>query len=217
MIFKDRRQAGERLAGTLKNDPYIKRRWARSRVVAVSLLRGGIIVGDIIAKNLKIDHRPLAVAKIPAPGNPELAIGALSFDVTYLEPKVVSSLALDKATIQNQIGAAREKFKSYQQRFSLEEKKFNQLKNKAVILVDDGIATGSSMKAALLFVKSKKPKKIFLAVPVAPTDFEGKGFDKVFILHRDLFLSAVSQFYENFPQVEDNEVKSILQLSVSKI
>ncbi len=210
MIFKDRSDAGEMLAGILKNDPYIKRRLTRSRGMVVSLLRGGIIVGDVVAKNLKIDHLPLAVAKIPAPDNPELALGALCFDVAYIDPKIVSSLSLDKALIQKQITLAREKFNSYQKRFFLKEKMYNRLIDCTVILVDDGIATGSTIRAALLFIKSKKPKKIFLASPVAPADFEEKGFNKVFILHKDPYLSAVSQFYESFPQVEDEEVRKIM-------
>lgn len=211
MIFKDRVEAGEKLAEILKNDLYIKRRLCWGRVVTVSLLRGGIIVGDIIAKKLKIEHLPLAVAKIPSPTNPEFAIGALSFDITFLDPGIVSLLRLDKASIKKQIEMARQKFESYKMRFSLKEENFNKLKNSYIILVDDGIATGSSVKAALLFLKSKKPKKIFLAVPVAPADFEEKGFDKVFILHKDPFLSSVSQFYHHFPQVEDEEIKKILQ------
>lgn len=210
MIFKDRAEAGERLAGILKNDPYIKQPPTRKKGVVISLLRGGIVLGDIIAKKLAIDHLPLAVAKIASPSNPELALGALCFDITYLDPKIVSSLSLDKASIQKQIKLAQEKFASYQKRFFLNEKMYNRLIDCLVILVDDGIATGSSVRAALLFVKSKKPKKIFLASPVAPVDFEEKGFDKVFIIHKDPYLSSVSQFYQNFPQVEDKEVEKML-------
>ncbi len=211
MIFKDRAEAGKKLATMLKNDPHIKRRFDQSGGVVVSLLRGGVILGDIIAKDLKINHQPLAVAKIPAPSNPELALGALCFDFIYLEPSVASSLGDDQALIKKQIAIASEKFKNYQKQFSLNKRQFNQLKNASIILVDDGIATGSSIKAALLFIQSKKPKKVFLAVPVAPADFDEKNFDQVFILHKDPFLSAVSQFYEKFPPVENEEVKKIIK------
>ena len=216
MIFKSRQDAGERLAEIIKNDPYIKRRLVRSRVLAVSLLRGGIIVGDIIAKKLKIGHLPLIVAKIPAPNNPELAIGALCFDIIFLEKKIISSLDFDKATIQKQIAQARKKFEDYQRRFSLHEEQFNRLKNYHLILADDGIATGATVKAALLFLKSKKPRKIFLAIPVAPIDFEEKDFDKVFIIHEDPCLTSVSQFYENFFQVNDEQVKRLINQSIIK-
>ena len=77
-------------------------------------------------------------------------------------------------------------------------------------MTDDGIATGSTVKAAILYLKSKKPKSIILAVPVAPTDFSTVGIDKELILHKNFAFGAVSQFYERFPQVEDQEVKKIL-------
>ncbi len=216
MIFKDRQDAGEKLAEIIKNDPYIKRRLVRSRILVVSLLRGGIIVGDIIAKKLKIGHLPLIVAKIQAPSNPELALGALCFDMVFLEKKIISSLDIDKATIQNQIIQAKKKFIDYQRRFSLHEEQFNHLKNYHLILVDDGIATGATVKAALLFLKSKKPRKIFLAVPVAPIDFEEKNFDKALIIHKNPYFSSVSQFYDNFFQVDDKKVKKLINRSTIK-
>ena len=77
-------------------------------------------------------------------------------------------------------------------------------------MVDDGIATGASMKAAALFCKNKKATEVILAVPVAPPDFETEGFDRVFILHKDPGFHAVSQYYDYFPQVEDSEVKKLL-------
>lgn len=210
MIFKDRRDAGRKLLVRLFADREIKKN--KRKVIVVSLLRGGIVVGDIIAKGLDVKHLPLVVTKIPAPYNPELALGALCFAVTYLEKGVVNSLGLQKAEIVNQIEVAREKFNSYLERFGIKKSLYSRsLKNKIVILTDDGIATGSSVKAAILYLKSKKPESIILAVPVAPTDFYITGVDKQFILHKDFAFSAVSQFYEYFSQVADEEVKKILR------
>ena len=209
MIFKDRADAGRKLLVRLFEDREIKKN--KRRVVVVSLLRGGIMVGGVIAKGLQVRHLPLVVTKIPAPYNPELALGALCFDVTYLEKTVINSLGLEKAEIVNQIGLAREKFNSYLKRFGLRKTLYSRvLKNKIIILTDDGIATGSTVKAAILYLKSKKPKSIILAVPVAPTDFSTVGIDKELILHKNLAFGAVSQFYERFSQVEDPEVKKIL-------
>jgi len=202
MIFKDRVEAGKKLAKILSKKNL-------KNAIVVSLLRGGIIVGQEIAKKLKVHHFPLAVAKIPAPQQSELAIGALCFDFTYLESRIVNSLYIDKPTIKKRVNIAKEKFKSYLKRFNLKKSNYK-LKNKAVILVDDGIATGSTVKTALLFVKSLKPKKIILASPVAPGDFENPGFDDFIILHRDPTFSSVSQFYLDFPQVEDEEIKRLL-------
>jgi len=211
MIFKDRAAAGEKLAALLKKDYYFKRSTTINKLVVVSLLRGGVVVGNVVAKSFNTKHIPLVVTKIPAPGNFELAIGALCFETIYLESQIIKSLGLEKIEISNQIEIAREKFNSYLRRFKVKKSIFSkELKNKIIVLVDDGIATGASIKAAYLFLKQYKPHKIILAVPVGPADFDNKGFDKIFILHKDASLSAVSQFYEYFPQVEDEEVRKIL-------
>ena len=210
MIFKDRREAGRKLLVRLFEDLDIKKN--KRKVVIVSLLRGGIIVGDIIATGLQVKHLPLAVVKIPAPHDPELALGAVCFDVTYLERSVVNSLGLTKGEIANQVVNAQEKFNSYLKRFEIKKSRYSQIfKNKLVILVDDGIATGSTVKTAVLFLRSKKVRSIILAVPVAPNDFSIVGVDKELILHKNFAFGAVSQFYERFPQIEDNEVKRILK------
>ncbi|MBI4009180.1 phosphoribosyltransferase [Candidatus Roizmanbacteria bacterium] len=210
MIFKDRPDAGRKLLVKLFQDKEIKKN--KKNVVVVSLLRGGIVVGDTIAKGLQVKHLPLVVTKIPAPHNPELAIGALCFAIVYLEKSVVNSLNLEKSEIVNQIKIAREKFNSYTQRFGIKKSTYGRsFKNKLVILTDDGIATGSTVKAAILYLRSKKPKSLFLAVPVTPDDFYITGVDKLFILHKDVAFGAVSQFYEHFPQVEDEEVKRLLK------
>lgn len=202
MIFKDREDAGEKLSEKLFKDKNLLKN--RRQVIVVSLLRGGIVVGRVIARKLRLKHISLAVTKIPAPHNPELAIGALCFDTVYLQEDIIGQLDLKEESIKNQISIAKTKHKEYIKKFSLEKIDYEKkLKNKTVIIVDDGAATGATTKAALLFVKSKKAKKIILAIPVTPTDFDTKRFDQVFILHRDPFFSSVSQFYESFPQVEE--------------
>jgi len=202
MLFKDRADAGKKLTELLLRNNYLHD-GRREDIIVVSLLRGGVIVGREIAKKLKTRHLPLPVAKISHPYNPELAIGALCFDKIYWENKNVSD-------VSSQIKTAEEKFNSYLKRFSLKKSLYKKIKNKVVVLVDDGIATGSTVKAAGLFLKSQKPKKLILASPVAPTDFSADQFDKTIIFHRDLFLSAISQYYQSFPQVEDKKILEIL-------
>lgn len=206
MIFKDRQEAGKKLAKIL----YRKK---IKTAVVVSLLRGGAVIGQEISKRLKILHLPLAVAKIPAPFQSELAIGAMCFDFVYLEKRIVESLNIDKPAIRNQITIAKEKFSSYLKRFNLKKSIYKKLKNKTVVLADDGIATGSTTKAALLFIKNLGPKKVILAIPVAPIDFETLGFNETIILNRDINFSSVSQFYKDFPQVSDEEAGKIFSLS----
>lgn len=202
MIFKDRQDAGEKLSEELLKDKNLLK--GRNNLVVVSLLRGGVVVGKIIAKRLDIEHIPLAVTKIPAPYNPELAIGSLCFDIIFLQKDIINNLSLQKEDIDKQISLARIKHSVYIQKYDLQKINYAKLlRNKIVIIVDDGVATGATAKAALLFAKSKKAKKVILAVPVAPTDFDIKGFDSVVSLHKDPFFSSVSQFYGSFPQGEE--------------
>lgn len=203
MIFKNRADAGKKLAALLK-------KYAGRNSVVVSLLRGGVVVGGEVARILKCSHYPLPVAKISSPIQPELAIGALCFEEVFLDQAILKPYSFEKTVIVKQIKAARKKFSSYLKRFSIKKSVFEKLKNKIVILIDDGIATGATMKAGALFLKTMSPKKIIAASPVGPTDFDEIGFDKVVIYHRDPFLSAISRFYQNFPQVEDQEIKKLL-------
>lgn len=204
MLFKDRVDAGQKLGKLLKKH-------AGRGPVVISLLRGGAVVGHEVAKVLKARHHPLPVAKISSPIQPELAIGALCFDEIFLDQSIIKPYEFDKTAIVKQIGAARKKFSSYLKRFSIKKSLYKNVENKTVVLVDDGIATGATMRAGALFLKTMSPKKIIAASPVGPADFDGSGFDKVVIYHRDPVLSAISRFYQNFPQVEDEEIKKLLK------
>jgi predicted phosphoribosyltransferase len=207
-MFTDRRDAGRKLASTLVQHPAVLA--DPKKIVIVSLLRGGIVVGAEIAHALKSPHLPLAVAKIGAPGHEELAVGAVCFNFTYTDPAIVHSLGLDRHTLKTQIQKAHQKFESYAKRFNLREEAFNAIKNKTVIVTDDGLATGATVRAAYLFLKSKRPKKLILAIPVGPTDFEAPPFDEVMMLQTDPAFAAVSQYYEDFHEVSDEEVKRFL-------
>lgn len=206
MIFKDRAEAGKRLAEVLLKDKNILKE--KKSIIILSLLRGGAIVGYQVAKKLSVPHLPLVVKKIGAPFNEELAIGAVCNDEYFLEHGLIKRLGLDKNQVEAQIKKAKEKQKEYLKKF-INKKKLPSLKNKVVILVDDGIATGASMLAGVKFLRKQKVKKVILAVPVAPTDFPSENFDKVFILHKDSWFSAVSQFYQEFGQLTDEEVKKM--------
>lgn len=207
MLFRDREDAARQL---LKLILPAGRQAQKNRYVVVSLLRGGIVIGKLIADKLRTIHLPLVVAKIPAPFQEELALGALCFDTVYLEKRVVKSLNLSKPERANQIEIAKKKFNSYLKRFKIHEKIYDKVRGETAILVDDGIATGSTARAAALYLKLKGAQEVILAVPVAPLDFDTRGFDKVIIVKQELGFSSVSQFYQNFPQIEDAEVRKIL-------
>lgn len=84
------------------------------------------------------------------------------------------------------------------------------LKGKTVILVDDGVATGATVKAAYLFLKKMGPERVVVATPVAPENFSTRGFDELVIFHKAVEMSSISRFYNEFPQLEDEEIKKIL-------
>ncbi len=208
MRFNNRQEAAIKLYRLLRNDSLFI---DKSKAIVVSILRGGVILGSILSKKIDCLHLPLIVIKISAPYNPELAIGALCFNVTYLEREIIKSLGLSRQDLQEQVKIAEYKFIQFCNRFGLNEKLYTQAKNKILILVDDGVATGASVKAACLFLKSMSPKKITLATPVAAADTDLGGFDKLYILNRPASFGAVSQYYSHFPQVEDQEVKQAIQ------
>jgi predicted phosphoribosyltransferase len=205
MLFKDRACAGTELAKLVKKKYF----FTKEKPLVVSLLRGGVIVGDVLAKQFSLKHLALPVSKIPAPNNPELALGALCFQFVYWEKSVFSSFFLDKTKKDQQIKIAQKKLESYCQRFKIKKQNFSLAKNKEIFLVDDGVATGASVHAAALFLKSLPVKKIILLAPVAPLDFDRRDFNQTIFLHQDPNLLAVSRFYKNFPQVTDEEVNKI--------
>lgn len=215
-MFNNRQDAGRQLATLLEKklltfDGKIK----RSNIFILSLLRGGIVIGAEIAKRLKCNHFPLVVSKIHSPFNEELAIGAVCYDAVYLETEVVSSLHLQPKEIRNEIGNAKRKFRQYVRRFGIRKGEYTKLKGEVAIIVDDGIATGSSLKAAVLFAASQKPDKLYVVSPVAPVEFELRHVDGVFILKKESYFKSVSQFYKEFPQVEDSMVTKIIRSSPS--
>src|SRR3989338_3146630 len=205
MIFEDRTDAGHQLAELLSKDEYLKRH--RHNVLVLSLIRGGAPVGFELAKKLDCFNRPLIVKKIGAPGQEELAIGAICGSQIYLDDNLISyRLGLSKQDVENQVNKSRQKENEYWQKF---KKRKYWLKNRIAIVADDGIATGASVIAAAMFLAEKQVTKMYLAVPVVPGDFPDdhvrKLYDKFFILHKDPHFNAVSQYYRHFDQVSDKE------------
>ena len=208
VLFKTREDAGQKLFDLIKKDPALIKN--KKQIIIVSLLRGGAAIGAAIAKRLGCPHLPLVVAKISAPAQRELAVGAVCFDVTYTQKEVVQHVGIDKQTLAQQIQKAQVKFGSYAKRFGITYSVYDKVKGKIVVVVDDGIATGATARAAYLFLKNKQPKKIILAIPVSPTDFAEDLFDQVLISHKDPLFKSVSQYYEEFPQLTDEEVKKVM-------
>lgn len=207
MIFRDRKEAGHQLAAALgeyKN---------RDDVVILALPRGGVIVAYEVAKDLKAQLDIVVPRKIGAPGNPEFAIGAITesgegiFDEAALEYLQVNEKYIRKTVAEEQKEAKR-RLKVYRC-----GRKAVPLRGRTVILIDDGIATGSTMRAAIKSVLARAARSVIVAVPVMPADrvsaFE-KEVDELVYLDAPYDFAAVGQFYEYFEQTTDEEVVKIM-------
>jgi len=206
MRFKNRHEAGMKLAEKLE-------KYKNSNAIVLAIPRGGVEIGYEIANHLKIKLDIIVTKKIGLENNDEFAIGSVGPDKkVVLGNGVVKSYNVSKQYLDmesRRIGEEIERrYKEYKGRYELSD-----LKDKIVILTDDGIATGHTVKAALEYIKSQNPKKIILAVPVSPSGFAEEIKDKVdeFVcLHSAYDFYAVGQFYEEFEQLSDSDVKKML-------
>jgi len=203
-MFKDREEAGQKLALKLKK--IVK----DNSFVVVALLRGGIVLGKKIEEVFKIPLHHLVVKKIGAPSNSELAIGAVAFDKTsYFDKNLIKHLGVDENYIKSSQEAKWKEAETLQKQF----KNNISLQNKKVVIVDDGIATGTTAICASIYAKNQKAKKVILATPLIAKDTLRHikiHFDKVISLEIVSSLTSVSQFYKYFPQVTDEEAIEIL-------
>ncbi len=208
MIFKDRKDAGLKLTQALK--VWLKSQQIKpNKVVVLSLLRGGWPIGQIVSQELRLKHLPIVAAKIGAPFNEEVAAGAICFDAVYLNQAVIQKLRyylteqeLD-LILRTQLEKAKTKADSYQKLFKLDPKKIKkQVKNQVAVIVDDGVATGATAKAASYFLKAGGAKQVVLAAPVAPADLDCSEFDDCVILVKDPAFQAVGQYYQDFSEVK---------------
>ncbi len=220
IIFQDRIDAGKRLAkklSWLKQDQLKEERDRRQQsIVILAIPRGGVIIGDVIASELDARLDIIVSRKIGAPDNPELAIGAVMPDGSYfLNQRLVNMLNVPQEYIQIQ---AYEQIKEIDRRLMAyrgSKEYDNEFERKAVVLVDDGIATGATMTASAKWIKNKQQcKRLVIAVPVAPAeilDDLNQVADEVIVLYTPEPFIAIGRFYEDFAQVSDNEVKEIMR------
>ncbi len=206
-LFRDRSETGMRLATAVKD-------LAGDDLVVLGIPRGGVVVAEVVAREL---HAPLDVVvtrKIGAPGEPEYAIGAVTQEgEAIVDRQAAESLGATPEYIEAQIGAKRAEVAEMTRRLR-GDAPFPSLQGKVVLLVDDGIATGSSVGAAVLSVKRRKPKQVVIAVPVAPRgalETLSEDGTKVVALQTPASFLSIGQFYADFGQVQDEDVKAILR------
>lgn len=201
--FKDRIDAGKQLV--VKLSKYRGRKDA----IILALPRGGVIVGAEIARKLKLPLDLIITRKIGHPVNPEYAIAACGKHALILS---TDELEIDKKYLTEEVKIQR---KEIERRLKIyrKGKPSLKIKNKTIILADDGIATGLTMMAAIKEINLQKPKKIILIVPVAPGDTIKKirpTVNEMIVLEIPDDFYAVGQFYQLFPQVSDQEVINLL-------
>ncbi len=209
--FENRVDAGRKLGKALG-------KFKGMDCVVLGIPRGGVVVANEVSSELNAPLDVIVTRKIEAPGEPEYALGAVTQEgEVILDRQAADSLGASKEYLDEQVRMKREEVKQRLERFR-GDSPYPKLEGKVVVIVDDGIATGSSVGAAVMSVKKKNPKSIVVAVPVAPADsvesLAGEGVEVVCLETPGPFL-AIGEFYGEFDQVEDLEVKRILDESWS--
>jgi len=204
MLFKNRFDAAEQLAERLQKYK------GKKDVVILAIPRGALEIGNVLAKKLQLPLDIVLTKKIGHPDNPEMAIGAVSLVSQTIDPHFSE---VSKAYLQQEIPELRKKLKERSQKYR-GKKTFQNLKDKIVLLVDDGIAMGHTMSAAIDLVRKEKPKKIVVAVPVGSQEAVSmlqQKADEVICLSIPESFMAIGQFYQQFEQVEDEEAMRLLK------
>ncbi|MBI4406338.1 phosphoribosyltransferase [Candidatus Micrarchaeota archaeon] len=202
IVFRDRADAGKKLAAELK-------KLKLENVIVLGIPRGGVVTAARVARELNAPLSIVVARKVGAPGQPELAAGAVS------ENGIVVLNEYAGAFGEYVARAVKEKQKEVEARVKLFRggKPLPSLKNKTALIVDDGIATGASTRAAVLAVKKQNPKRVVLAVPVAPPDsiVELAGECEVVCLVQDPAFLAVGAYYQDFREISDGDVVKLLK------
>lgn len=207
-VFKDRSAAGKELAAALETiaNP--------ENALVLGLPRGGVPVAYEVAAGLGLPLDILVVRKMGAPGQPELAMGAVgSGGVRVINERVVKSLGVREETLEK-ITAEEHRRVEEKESFLREGREGFSVAGKQVILVDDGLATGASMRAAAATVKARDPKSVVVAIPVAPSEAVEQlrhEVDRVVCVTAPSAFTAVGQWYRHFDQTSDREVQSLLR------
>ncbi len=204
MIFLDRLEAGKLLAEKLK-------KYAHAGAVVLALPRGGVVLGRAVADALDAPLDIVVPRKIGAPSNEEYAIGAVTETgeaVWNEEEKAAAGEAYCEKAAAEQRQEAQRRLKLYRQ-----GRPARAISGKTVIIVDDGIATGLTMRAAIRTVRGERPARIVVAVPVAPADtverMSGEADELIALQVPDVFY-AIGAFYQEFDQVDDQMVIALM-------
>lgn len=207
-LFRDRHDAGQRLAQKLFHYKEAE------KTMVIALPRGGVVVGYDISLALRLPLDMFITRKLGAPSNPELAMGALAeTGYRHMNEDVIREYHVSRAEVDEEILCQETEIRRRIERYR-GGRALPSLKGQTVILVDDGIATGATFYASLGALLKAEAARIVAAVPVAPPRVSAELkmlVDEVVVLHTSEWFFGIGQFYEQFPQVEDEEVITCLE------
>jgi putative phosphoribosyl transferase len=213
--FKDRVAAGEILAAYLEK--YKKEEDdAGNSVTVIGIGRGGIVVADAIAKKLVIRDFDIVIPrKLRAPNNSENAIGAIMQDGSlYLDNRLIESMSVSNQYLDIEKSQQKKEIHRRMGLYRPETAKEYKIEGRTVFLVDDGAATGATVIAAAVWIRKQNPKRLIIALPVAPSQVKMalmQHADVLEIIYAPSNFISVKQFYQNFPAISDPEVIQLLE------
>jgi putative phosphoribosyl transferase len=206
-MFKDRFDAGHKLAEKLqkyKDD---------SNAVILAIPRGALEIGSVLSRELHIPLDVILTKKIGYPGNPEYAIGAMSLETIIIDRRAIEFSGELESYLKKEVEEIRQLLHERSKAYHGNKEPIS-LENKIVIVTDDGIATGRTLEVTLDLIKKQHPAKIIVAVPVASKEAINlikKKVDEVICLEVPDFFMSVSQWYDHFDQVNDEQAIALLQ------
>ncbi len=207
-MFRNRQHAGELLAALLSAYR------GQENTLVLALPRGGVPVAAVLARELGLPLDVFPVRKLGAPSQPEYAMGAIAVNgLVVLHQHAIASLRVSQSALDTVIAREHEELLR-QERVYRDPRPPLILAGKTVILVDDGLATGYTMLAAIRAAREQHPARIVVAVPIAPPetlDLLRPEADEVVCVHIPRELFAIGQFYEDFSQTTDDEVRDALR------
>ena len=205
--FQDRKQAGQLLAEKLAHFA------GRAEVLVLGVPRGGVVVASEVARRLQAALDAFLVRKLGVPGHEELAMGAVATGgICFVNDNVIRSLGIKREVLDKTIARERRELEQREQIFRIAAPL--ELVNRVVVLVDDGLATGATMRAAVMAVRERHPARVIVAAPVAAretyNDFT-KLADEIVCVQVPEDFEGVGQWYEDFTQTTDEEVRRLLE------
>lgn len=206
-VFRDRTEAGRALV------PLLREYADRPEVIVLALPRGGVPVAYVVARALNLPLDVLVVRNLGAPNQRELAMGAIAAGgVVVLNPEITRYFADDQELIDATIARERDELQR-RERVYRSGRPPLAVRNKTVIVIDDGAATGATMRAAVQALRKLQPKEIIVALPTASQEADAdlrQVADQVLCLQTPMSFTAVGQWYEVFDQISDRQVIDLL-------